>query len=224
MLQHPVAFLVSLPHVHCFRFSRCFRRPWPVRCQASDAEGTIRVLNAMLTEATTPPPPPPPPPAQTTTVPAFNPSPADTPTTCPTGSPDGSIRHPATPSAQQQQQQYQQQQQHLLGAGDGYPLAGGGHAHFVVAHPRTRWGVDALVPLLRESPGLSFICEEVSDPELVAGLEEASYLAWLHVHVWRDATPAAGGDGGGGDGFGGDGGEDVQIATEAIDEALLVVG
>lgn len=64
------------------------------------------------------------------------------------------------------------------------PPATGGQAHFVVAHPRTRWGVDALVPLLREAPGLDFTCEEVTDPDLVGGLEEAAYLAWLHVHVW----------------------------------------
>lgn len=63
-------------------------------------------------------------------------------------------------------------------------MAKGGEAHFVVAHPRTRYGVDALVPLLKNSPGLEFTCEEVSDPELVEGLEEAAYLAWLHVHVW----------------------------------------
>ncbi|CAN0026227.1 unnamed protein product, partial [Pylaiella littoralis] len=111
-------------------------------CQASDAEGTIRVLRAMLAEATLSPPPPPP-------------------------------------------------------SGEG---GGGGHAHFVVAHPRTRWGVDALVPLLEQCPELSFTCEEVTDPDLVAGLEEASYLAWLHVHVWRRspaaAAVAAGGVGG----------------------------
>lgn len=63
-------------------------------------------------------------------------------------------------------------------------LAKGGHAYFVVAHPRTRWGVDSLVPLLEKSPGLEFTCEEVSDADLVTGLEEAAYLAWLHVHVW----------------------------------------
>lgn len=63
-------------------------------------------------------------------------------------------------------------------------LAPGGHAHFVVAHPRTRFGVDALVPLLESYPELEFTCEEVSDPDLVEGLEEAAYLAWLHVHVW----------------------------------------
>lgn len=63
-------------------------------------------------------------------------------------------------------------------------LAKGGQAHFVVAHPRTRFGVDALVPLLEKSPGLEFTCEEVEDPELVEGIEEAAYLAWLHVHVW----------------------------------------
>lgn len=101
---------------------------------------------------------------------------------------------------------------------------GGGHAHFVVAHPRTRWGVDALVPLLLESPGLSFTCEEVSDPDLVAGLEEASYLAWLHVHVWRreaapvPATAAATA----GDSFDRGGGR--EVAAGATDEVLLVVG
>ncbi|CAM9145845.1 unnamed protein product, partial [Ectocarpus sp. 8 AP-2014] len=100
-------------------------------CQASDAEGTIRVLQAMLAEA---------------------PGPTATP---PTAS-------PTTPP----------------------PPGTGGQAHFVVAHPRTRWGVDALVPLLREAPGLDFTCEEVTDPDLVGGLEEAAYLAWLHVHVW----------------------------------------
>lgn len=63
-------------------------------------------------------------------------------------------------------------------------MADGGQAHFVVAHPRTRYGVDALVPLLKNSPNLEFTCEEVSDPGLVEGLEEAAYLAWLHVHVW----------------------------------------
>ncbi|CAM9875264.1 unnamed protein product, partial [Ectocarpus sp. 6 AP-2014] len=111
-------------------------------CQASDAEGTIRVLRAMLAEA---------------------PGPAATP---PTAS-------PTTPP----------------------PPATGGQAHFVVAHPRTRWGVDAFVPLLREAPGLDFTCEEVTDPNLVGGLEEAAYLAWLHVHVWtvseRAVEPAA---------------------------------
>ncbi|CAN0394286.1 unnamed protein product, partial [Ectocarpus sp. 12 AP-2014] len=99
-------------------------------CQASDAEGTIRVLRAMLAEA---------------------PGPTSTPPT-------------ASPTAP--------------------PPTTGGRAHFVVAHPRTRWGVDALVPLLREAPGLDFTCEEVTDPDLVGGLEEAAYLAWLHVHVW----------------------------------------
>ncbi|CAN0306076.1 unnamed protein product [Ectocarpus sp. 13 AM-2016] len=64
------------------------------------------------------------------------------------------------------------------------PPATGGRAHFVVAHPRTLWGVDVLVPLLREAPGLDFTCEEVTDPDLVGRLEEAAYLAWLHVHVW----------------------------------------
>lgn len=63
-------------------------------------------------------------------------------------------------------------------------MAEGGQAHFVVAHPRTRYGVDALVPLLKQTPDLEFTCEEVKDPELVVGLEEAAYLAWLHVHVW----------------------------------------
>ncbi|CAM9863545.1 unnamed protein product [Ectocarpus fasciculatus] len=63
------------------------------------------------------------------------------------------------------------------------PPATGGQAHFVVAHPRTRWGVDALVPLLRDAPGLDFTCEEVTDLD-VDGLEEAAYLAWLYVHVW----------------------------------------
>ncbi|CAM9218120.1 unnamed protein product [Ectocarpus fasciculatus] len=100
-------------------------------CQASDAEGTIRVLRAMLAEA----------PGPTAT------SAAASRTTTP-------------------------------------PPATGGQAHFVVAHPRTRWGVDALVPLLRDAPGLDFTCEEVTDPDLVGGLEEAAYLAWLYVHVW----------------------------------------
>lgn len=63
-------------------------------------------------------------------------------------------------------------------------LARGGQAHFVVAHPRTRFGVDALVPLLENCSEFDFTCEEVSDPDLVSGLEEAAYLAWLHVHVW----------------------------------------
>ena len=63
-------------------------------------------------------------------------------------------------------------------------LAPDGHAYFVVAHPRTRFGVDALAPLLEQSPDLDFTCEEVSDPRLLAGLEEAEYLAWLQVHVW----------------------------------------
>lgn len=70
-------------------------------------------------------------------------------------------------------------------------LARRGHAYFVVAHPRTRWGVDALVPLLEKSPGLEFTCEEVSDPDLVAGLEEADFLAWLYVHVWWSGEESA---------------------------------
>lgn len=90
-----------------------------------------------------------------------------------------------------------------------------------MAHPRTRWGVDALVPLLREAPGLSFTCEEVSDPGLVAGLEEASYLAWLHVHVWREAAPAGLAAG---DDFDEDGVGEVAAEAAAADEALLVVG
>lgn len=63
-------------------------------------------------------------------------------------------------------------------------LAADGHAFFVIAHPRTRFGVDALAPLLERSLDLEFTCEEISEPQLVAGLEEAEYLAWLHVHVW----------------------------------------
>lgn len=80
-------------------------------------------------------------------------------------------------------------------------MAEGGQAHFVVAHPRTRYGVDALVPLLKTTPGLAFTCEEVSDPGLVEGLEEAAYLAWLHVHVWwagsREGLQEAAAEGGG---------------------------
>lgn len=67
-------------------------------------------------------------------------------------------------------------------------LAEGGHAHFVVAHPRTRYGVDALVPLLEQARGLEFTCEEVLDRDLIAGLEEADYLAWLKIHVWWSST------------------------------------
>lgn len=152
-----------------------------------------------------------------------DPSPTGTPTTHPTGSSDGSSKHQATPPAQQQ---------HRFGMGEGYSHAGGGHAHFVVGHPRTRWGVDALVPLLRESPGLAFTCEEVSDPNLVAGLEEASYLAWLHVHVWREAATAAPAAAAAAASTAtaddvvdrDDRDEDGELAAEAVDEALLVVG
>lgn len=62
-------------------------------------------------------------------------------------------------------------------------LAPGGQAHFVVAHPRTRFGVDMLVPLLEDCPEFEFTCEDVTDPRLLSGLEEAGFLAWLHVHV-----------------------------------------
>lgn len=72
-----------------------------------------------------------------------------------------------------------------------------------MAHPRTRWGVDALVPLLQKCPELSFTCEEICDPELVVGLEEAAYLAWLYVRVWRRPEPEA---------------------TAADDDILLVAG
>lgn len=103
-----------------------------------------------------------------------------------------------------------------MGRGGG---GGGGHAHFVVAHPRTRWGVDALVPLLEQCAELSFTCEEVTDPNLVVGLEEASYLAWLHVHVWRTSPTAAS------DGMGVGLGEDRDgEVVEPAAEALLVAG
>lgn len=145
--------------------------------------------------------------AEAAIVSTLNPSPAEGQIAHPASSPDASDRHTARSLAQRQQ--------HLPGAGEGYSPARGGHAHFVVAHPRTRWGVDSLMPLLRESPGLSFTCEEVSDPDLVAGLEEASYLAWLHVHVWREAAPAPAPAAD--DSF-------DEAAAEATDGALLVVG
>lgn len=72
-------------------------------------------------------------------------------------------------------------------------LAKGGEAHFVVAHPRTRFGVDALPPLLEKCHEFEFTCEEVKDPAFISGLEEAEFLAWLHVHVWyrRDGVDPA---------------------------------
>lgn len=71
-------------------------------------------------------------------------------------------------------------------------LAADGHAFFVIAHPRTRFGVDALAPLLERSPDLDFTCEEISEPQLVAGLEEAEYLAWMYVHVWWASSTGPG--------------------------------
>lgn len=63
-------------------------------------------------------------------------------------------------------------------------LARDGVAHFVVAHPRTRFGVDAFIPLLEECLDLEYVCHDVTDKHLVNGLDEADYLAWLHISVW----------------------------------------
>lgn len=52
--------------------------------------------------------------------------------------------------------------------------------------------MDALAPLLERSLDLDFTCEEISEPQLVAGLEEAEYLAWLHVHVWWASSTGPG--------------------------------
>ncbi|CAM9725150.1 unnamed protein product [Scytosiphon promiscuus] len=140
-------------------------------CQASDAEGTIRVLKAMLSEE-------PPPSSRLPRATASTTSPTTSPTTSTTTSPTTSttsttLTRPMTTAEMRT------------------TTTKGGEAHFVVAHPRTRWGVDALVPLLQKCPELSFTCEEICDPQLVAGLEEAAYLAWLYVRVWRRPQPAA---------------------------------
>lgn len=62
----------------------------------------------------------------------------------------------------------------------------GGQAYFVVAHPRTRYGVDALVPLLEKCPEFCFTCEEVMFNSRVICVVGKACCEELHLRRWMD--------------------------------------